>query len=111
MFSGTETGMTATYNDSGSVVNLTVNSAPKLTTARTISLSGDASGSVTFDGSANKSLSVTVANDSHTHAFGNITGKPTTLSGYGITDSLATDAELTTGLSGKVSTNSAQSLT
>ena len=111
MFSGTETGMTATYNDSGSVVNLTVNSAPKLTTARTISLSGDASGSVTFDGSANKSLSVTVANDSHTHAFGNITGKPTTLSGYGITDSLATDAELTNGLAGKVSTNSAQSLT
>lgn len=37
------------------------------TTARTLSLSGDASGSVSWDGSANATLSVTVANDSHTH--------------------------------------------
>ncbi|MDG2790917.1 hypothetical protein P7M42_07235 [Vibrio parahaemolyticus] len=41
--------------------------ADKLTTARTISLTGDASGSASFDGSANATLSVTVANDSHTH--------------------------------------------
>ena len=41
--------------------------ADKWTTARTLSLSGDASGSVSWDGSANASLSVTVANDSHTH--------------------------------------------
>ena len=44
-----------------------VTSAPKWTTARTLSLSGDASGSVSWDGSANATLSVTVANDSHTH--------------------------------------------
>jgi hypothetical protein len=37
------------------------------TIARTLSLSGDASGSVSWDGSANASLSVTVANDSHSH--------------------------------------------
>lgn len=43
-------------------------SASKLETARIISLTGDASGSVSFDGSANVSLSVTVANDSHTHS-------------------------------------------
>lgn len=43
-------------------------SASKLLTARTISLTGDASGSVAFDGSANVSLAVVVANDSHTHS-------------------------------------------
>ena len=36
-------------------------SASKLTTARTISLSGDAVGSTSFDGSANKSIAVTLA--------------------------------------------------
>lgn len=41
--------------------------ADKWTTARTLSLSGDASGSVSWDGSANATLSVAVANDSHTH--------------------------------------------
>ena len=41
--------------------------ADKWTTARTLSLSGDASGSVSWDGSGNATLSVTVANDSHTH--------------------------------------------
>lgn len=41
--------------------------ADKWTTARTLSLSGDASGSVSWDGSANATLSVTVNNDSHTH--------------------------------------------
>ena len=37
-------------------------SADKLTTARTISLSGDATGSTTFDGSANKDINVTLSN-------------------------------------------------
>ena len=49
--------------------------ADKWTTARTLSLSGDASGSVSWDGSANATLSVTVANDSHTHAYNNLTSK------------------------------------
>lgn len=43
-------------------------SASKLQTARTISLTGGATGSVSFDGSANASLAVTVTNDSHTHS-------------------------------------------
>lgn len=43
------------------------NSASVIANARTISLSGDASGSVSFDGSADVDISVTVANDSHTH--------------------------------------------
>ena len=42
--------------------------ADKWTTSRTLSLSGDASGSVSWDGSANATLSVTVANDSHSHS-------------------------------------------
>ncbi len=42
--------------------------ATKLQTARTISLGGDASGSITFDGSANKTLTVAVADDSHSHS-------------------------------------------
>lgn len=37
------------------------------TTARTLSLTGDASGSVSWNGGSNVSLSVTVNNDSHTH--------------------------------------------
>ena len=36
--------------------------ATKLVTARTIALSGDASGSTTFDGSANKTITITLAN-------------------------------------------------
>jgi microcystin-dependent protein len=46
--------------------------ATKLTTARTITLSGDVSGSTTFDGSANKSISVTVVDNSHNHTTSTI---------------------------------------
>lgn len=49
--------------------------ADKWTTARTLTLAGDASGSVSIDGSANKTLTVTVNNNSHTHDFTNITGQ------------------------------------
>ena len=38
------------------------NKADQLVTARTISLSGDATGSISFDGSSNKTLSVTLSN-------------------------------------------------
>ena len=109
MFSGSETGISVTYNDSNGTATFSVTDAPKWRTARTLSLTGDASGSVSWDGSANASITVAVANDSHTHAFANVTGKPTTLAGYGITDA-ASDSDLSSGLSGKVSTNSAQAL-
>jgi len=42
-------------------------SATKLVTARTISLGGNCSGSTSFDGTANVTITVVVANDSHTH--------------------------------------------
>ena len=41
--------------------------ADKWTTAKTLSLTGDVTGSVLWDGSANASITATVANDSHTH--------------------------------------------
>lgn len=79
-----------------------VASASKLTIGRTISLSGDATGAVYFDGSLDADIVVTVGNDTHTHEFSNLTGKPTTLSGYNITDA-DTSAQVTTKINNAVS--------
>ena len=49
-------------------------SASKLATARTITLTGDVSGSTSFDGSGNVSITTTVADDSHNHVIGNVDG-------------------------------------
>jgi hypothetical protein len=64
-------------NSSGFVGPLTGNastasSAAKLTTARTIKLEGDATGSVSFDGSSNATITVAVVDDSHNHVISNI---------------------------------------
>ena len=48
--------------------------ATKLATARTISLTGDVSGSTSFDGSGNVSITATVADDSHNHTIANVDG-------------------------------------
>ncbi|MFM4814670.1 phage tail fiber protein [Aeromonas dhakensis] len=93
-------------------------SATKLATARTISATGDATGSASFDGSANAAIALTLANSGVTAGtYGKVTvdakgrvtaglamvaadipsldwskissGKPTTLAGYGITDAQA----------------------
>jgi hypothetical protein len=63
-----------TGNVTGDVTgNLTGNvtgnaaTATKLATARTITLSGDLSGSASFDGSANVTITGAVSDDSHTH--------------------------------------------
>jgi phage-related tail fiber protein len=98
--------------------------ATKLATTRAISVSGDATGSVNFDGSAAVAIPLVlaasgvtagVANNSATAnapltidakgrvtsvgaavtitpAFASITGKPTTLAGYGITDAASSTA-------------------
>lgn len=55
--------------------------ATKLQNPRTFSLSGDASGSVNFDGSGNVNISVTVADDSHTHGTATITSILTSVLG------------------------------
>jgi hypothetical protein len=80
--------------------------ATKLATARSITATGDASWTVSFDGSANVSAALTLANSGATagtyrsvtvNAKGLVTGgtNPTTLSGYGITDAQPLDADLT----------------
>ena len=96
-------------------------SASKLATARTISTTGDATGSASFDGTANAAIALTLANSGVTAGtYGKVTvdakgrvtaglamvaadipsldwskittGKPTTLAGYGITDALGINA-------------------
>jgi hypothetical protein len=62
--------ITATLSGNAS----TATSAAALTTARTISLTGDVSGSTSFDGSGNVSITATVADDSHNHITSNIDG-------------------------------------
>ena len=58
-----------------------VATADKWTSVRTLTLSGDASGSVSIDGSTNVTLTVTVVDDSHNHTIGTITGLQTALNG------------------------------
>ena len=50
------------------------NTASKLVTQRAISLYGGASGALTFDGSGDVAMAVTIANDSHIHTIGTISG-------------------------------------
>lgn len=59
--------------------NINAATASQWATARTISLSGDVSGSASINGSSNVSISVTVVDDSHNHVIGNIDGLSTTL--------------------------------
>ncbi len=77
---GAGSANTPVYLNSGVItactgLNLnTTGSAAKLTTARTITLASDVTGSVSFDGSANVSLTATVVNDSHNHSLSTLTG-------------------------------------
>ena len=48
--------------------------ATTLQTARTITLGGDVSGSVSFNGSADVTITATVADDSHNHVIANVDG-------------------------------------
>ena len=66
-FSGALTGNAAT--------------ATKLAADRTISLTGDVTGSASFDGSVNASITATVADDSHNHTIANVDSLQTTLDG------------------------------
>lgn len=65
-------------------------SATKLATARTIALSGDVSGSGSFDGSDNLVITATVADDSHNHIIDNIDGLQTALDAKAETDDVIT---------------------
>lgn len=85
--------------DTAAVCTGNAATATKLATARTISLTGDATGSAAFDGSADVSAELTLANSgvtAGTYKSVTVDGKgrvtagtnPTTLAGYGITDAL-----------------------
>jgi hypothetical protein len=58
----------------------------KLATARAIALSGDVTGSGSFDGSTDISIVVTVADDSHNHVIANIDGLQTALDTFQVAD-------------------------
>lgn len=58
---------TGTWAISISGTAATATTAAALSTARTIALSGDVTGSAVFDGSANITITTTVADDSHAH--------------------------------------------
>lgn len=71
-----------THNYAGSSsAGGSASSAVKLATARTISLTGDVTGSTSFDGSGNASITATVADDSHNHVISNVDGLQTALDG------------------------------
>lgn len=124
-----------TPNSSGNVkitmISGNAGSATKLQTARTITLSGDVSGSVSFDGSEDVSITTTVADDSHNHTIANVdnlqssldakaplasptlTGTPkapTATAGTNTTQ-IATTAFVTTAIANKTSVASATKAT
>lgn len=70
---GPSSGLAAQTADSATTAT-TATSAGKWTTARTLSLSGDVTGSASVDGSANAAITATVANDSHTHTTATLSG-------------------------------------
>jgi hypothetical protein len=81
---GSETFVAATFEGAltGNVtgtVSGNAGSATILETARTISLGGDLSGSASFNGSADISISATIADDSHNHVISNVDGLQTAL--------------------------------
>ena len=55
--------------------------ATTLQTARTISLGGDVTGSASFNGGSNITITATVADDSHNHVISNVDGLQTALDG------------------------------
>lgn len=55
--------------------------ATTLATARTISLGGDLSGSASFNGGSNITITAAVADDSHNHVIANVDGLQTALDG------------------------------
>jgi hypothetical protein len=57
----------------------TADAATQLATARTIGLSGDVTGSVSFDGTSNVTITTTVTDDSHDHVISNVDGLQTAL--------------------------------
>ena len=82
VFSGTAGTIVADLEgDVTGAVTGNASTATALATARTISLSGDVTGSVSFDGSGNVDITSTIADDSHAHVISNVDGLQTALDG------------------------------
>lgn len=62
--------------------------ATKLKDSHNIKLTGDASGSASFNGTADASITVTIADDSHNHVISNVDGLQTALDGKASTSDL-----------------------
>lgn len=76
---GTDKCIQVEYKSMQTDIGGNASTATKLANARTISLSGDVSGSASFDGSANATITATVADDSHNHVISNVDGLQTAL--------------------------------
>lgn len=92
-----DVGLGSVDNTADSTKN--VLSATKFTTARTISLTGDVTGSVSFDGSANVSMTAEVANNSHNHT--DLSG---TVTFYGSTGNVYHNSNITVNGNGAENT-------
>ena len=77
---GSETFVAGTFegNLTGAVTG-NASTASTLQTARTIELGGDVTGSASFNGGSNITITATVADDSHNHTISNVDGLQTAL--------------------------------
>ena len=82
-------------------------SADRLTTARTITLSGDTTGSVSFDGSQNVTITTVITDDSHNHVISNVDGLQTALDTKLVSSDIA-NFETTTQLNTRDTNNRAR---
>lgn len=93
---GSETKVT--INDVAHATNADIagsaSTSSKWANSRTLTLTGSVTGSVSIDGSANVSLNTET---NHSHTFASLTSKPTTISGYGITDAKINNTTITIG--------------
>lgn len=121
---GLATKANVSHTHGGGDVTSAVATATKLATARTISLTGDVTGSASFDGSANAVITATVADDSHNHTIANVDNLQTTLdgkvptartvtAGNGLTGggALSGNITLTMGTPGSCSTSTSNAVT
>lgn len=96
--SNIQTQLNAKLESSDTIANATnAASATILANARSIGLTGDVSGSATFNGSADISITATVADDSHNHLTSNIDGLDTALAGKLGTSATAVDSDKVDG--------------
>jgi phage-related tail fiber protein len=111
------TALSSFTNDSafitaGASITGNAATATKLATVRTITVSGDMTGTTTYDGSANSALAITLATVATAGTYKSVTinakglvtsgTNPTTLAGYGITDSVLNTDVVTTATANKI---------